>query len=66
MGRILAAVGRAGVENMDLDAIEIYLGDVCIVRNGGCADEYQEQDGQRVMNQEEITVRVLLGRVMLS
>lgn len=61
-GRILAAVGRAGVENMDLDAIEIYLGNVCIVRNGGCADEYQEQDGQRVMNQEEITVRVLLGR----
>ncbi len=61
-GRILAAVGRAGIENMDLDAIKIYLGDVCIVRNGGCAEEYQEADGQRVMNQEEITVRVILGR----
>ncbi len=61
-GRILAAVGRAGVENMDLDAIQIYLGDVCIVRNGGAAQEYQEADGQRVMNQEEITVRVILGR----
>lgn len=61
-GRILAAVGRAGVENMDLEAIEIYLGDVCIVRNGGCAEDYQEAAGQRVMDQEEITVRVVLGR----
>lgn len=61
-GRILAAVGRAGVENMDLDKIEIYLGSVCIVENGGRAASYTEQDGQRVMNQEEITVTVRLGR----
>ncbi|AMK76317.1 MULTISPECIES: bifunctional glutamate N-acetyltransferase/amino-acid acetyltransferase ArgJ [Methylomonas] len=61
-GRILAAVGRAGVENMDLDKIEIYLGTVCIVENGGRAHSYTEHDGQRVMNQEEIVVTVRLGR----
>ncbi|MCQ8118933.1 bifunctional glutamate N-acetyltransferase/amino-acid acetyltransferase ArgJ [Methylomonas rosea] len=61
-GRILAAVGRAGVENMDLEKIEIYLGTVCIVENGGRAHSYTEQDGQRVMNQEEIVVTVRLGR----
>jgi glutamate N-acetyltransferase/amino-acid N-acetyltransferase len=61
-GRILAAVGRAGVENMDLDKIEIYLGTVCIVENGSRARSYTEQDGQRVMNQEEIVVTVRLGR----
>lgn len=61
-GRILAAVGRAGVENMNLEAIRIFLGDVCIVENGGCAAAYREEEGQRVMNQEEITVKVLLGR----
>jgi glutamate N-acetyltransferase/amino-acid N-acetyltransferase len=61
-GRILAAVGRAGIENMNLDKIEIYLGTVCIVENGGRAVSYTEQDGQRVMNQNEITVTVCLGR----
>lgn len=61
-GRILAAVGRAGVVNMDLEAIEIYLGDVCIVRNGGRADSYTEAAGQQVMNQAEITITVRLGR----
>jgi glutamate N-acetyltransferase/amino-acid N-acetyltransferase len=61
-GRILAAVGRAGVENLDLDALTIHLDDVCIVRNGGRRPEYAEQDGQRVMRQAEITIRVDLGR----
>jgi glutamate N-acetyltransferase/amino-acid N-acetyltransferase len=61
-GRILAAVGRAGVENMQLDKIEIYLGTVCIVENGGRSPGYTEQDGQRVMDQAEITVTVRLGR----
>jgi len=61
-GRILAAVGRAGVENMALDKIEIYLGTVCIVENGGRALAYTEQDGQRVMRQAEITITVRLGR----
>ncbi|MEQ1637052.1 MAG: bifunctional glutamate N-acetyltransferase/amino-acid acetyltransferase ArgJ [Methylococcales bacterium] len=61
-GRILAAVGRAGVVNMDLGAIEIYLDSVCIVRNGGCAEDYTEAAGQAVMDQEEIFVTVVLGR----
>lgn len=61
-GRILAAVGRAGVVDMNLERIEIYLGTVCIVENGGRSPSYTEQDGQRVMNQAEITVTVRLGR----
>lgn len=61
-GRILAAVGRAGVENMDLDKIEIYLGTVCIVENGGRSPGYTEQDGQRVMSQAEIDITVRLSR----
>ncbi|MDD2758759.1 MAG: bifunctional glutamate N-acetyltransferase/amino-acid acetyltransferase ArgJ [Methylomonas sp.] len=61
-GRILAAVGRAGVEDMELERVEIYLGTVCIVENGGRSPGYTEQDGQRVMGQEEITVTVRLGR----
>jgi glutamate N-acetyltransferase/amino-acid N-acetyltransferase len=61
-GRILAAVGRAGLNNLDINAIEIYLGDVCIVRDGGVADGYQEASGQRVMDQEEILIDIRLGR----
>lgn len=61
-GRILAAVGRAGVENMVLEDVQIYLGDICIVRHGGVADDYTEAAGQQVMNREEITVTVKLGR----
>jgi len=65
-GRILAAVGRAGVENMDLDKIEIYLNEVCIVKNGGRADSYTAEAGQQVMNNAEITVTVKLGRADAS
>lgn len=61
-GRILAVVGRAGVENLDLDALKIFLGDVCIVENGGRAASYTEEAGQAVMDQEEITIRVVLNR----
>ncbi|MBU2572042.1 MAG: bifunctional glutamate N-acetyltransferase/amino-acid acetyltransferase ArgJ [Gammaproteobacteria bacterium] len=61
-GRILAAVGRAGVDNMDLERVDIHLGDVCIVRGGGRAEDYTEAAGQRVMNEPEITVTVTLGR----
>ncbi|HHH43677.1 MAG TPA: bifunctional glutamate N-acetyltransferase/amino-acid acetyltransferase ArgJ [Gammaproteobacteria bacterium] len=65
-GRILAAVGRAGIEALDIDRIAIFLDDVCIVRDGGVAAEYREQDGQRVMSQDEIVIRVLLGRGDIS
>ncbi|WP_431474753.1 bifunctional glutamate N-acetyltransferase/amino-acid acetyltransferase ArgJ [Marinobacter sp. KM021] len=61
-GRILAAVGRAGVPDLDLCSLEIYLGDVCLVRNGGRADDYSEDRGQRVMSQEEITIAIDLKR----
>lgn len=61
-GRILAAVGRAGIEALDLQAIRIHLGDVCIVRDGGRAASYREEDGQAAMDEEEITVTVDLAR----
>ena len=61
-GRILAAVGYAGVENLDVDALQIWLGDVCIVANGGRAESYTEAAGQAVMNEEDITIRILLNR----
>ncbi len=61
-GRILAAVGRAGVMQMDLQVVEIYLDDVCIVEQGGRAASYTEEQGQSVMQQSEISVRVVLGR----
>ena len=61
-GRILAAVGRSGIEQFDINAVKIYLDEVCIVENGGVADSYTEQQGQDVMNKTDITIRVLLGR----
>jgi glutamate N-acetyltransferase/amino-acid N-acetyltransferase len=61
-GRILAAVGRAGVDKMVLEDVQIYLDDVCIVRNGQRADDYTEKAGQAVMDREEITITVKLGR----
>ena len=61
-GRILACVGRAGVENLDLDALQIYLDETCIVENGGRAPSYTEEQGQAVMNQEDILIHVVLNR----
>ncbi|WP_207062643.1 bifunctional glutamate N-acetyltransferase/amino-acid acetyltransferase ArgJ [Motiliproteus sp. SC1-56] len=61
-GRILAAVGRAEIPGLDLEALRIYLDDVCIVENGGRAPAYTEEQGQRVMSQEEILIRVVLAR----
>ena len=61
-GRILAAVGRAGITELDLNGVDIYLDNVCIVRAGGRASDYTEAAGQRVMNQEEMTIRITLGR----
>lgn len=61
-GRILAAVGRAGVNNLELNTLEIYLGDVCIVRAGEPANDYTDERGRVVMSRDEITIRVELGR----
>ena len=62
LGRILAAVGYAGIADLDPDRIDLYLDDVHVAKNGGRNPEYREEDGQRVMKQSEITVRVSLGR----
>ncbi|MFI4926934.1 MAG: bifunctional glutamate N-acetyltransferase/amino-acid acetyltransferase ArgJ [Burkholderiales bacterium] len=62
LGRILAAVGYAGIEDLDQAGIELYLDDVHVATRGGRNPSYREEDGQRVMKQSEITVRVLLGR----
>ncbi len=61
-GRILAAVGRSGINDLDINALEIYLDDVCLVRQGGRADDYTEARGQAVMDQDEICVTVDLQR----
>lgn len=61
-GRILAAVGRAGVPELDVSRIDIYLDEVCIVKKGGLAPDYREDKGQAVMNQEDICLRVELAR----
>jgi glutamate N-acetyltransferase/amino-acid N-acetyltransferase len=62
LGRILAAIGYAGVGDLDVSLIRLYLGEVLVAENGGRAASYQEADGQRVMREAEITVRVVLGR----
>lgn len=62
LGRILAAVGYAGIADLDQSRIELFLDDVHVVTNGGRNPSYQEADGARVMKQAEITVRVDLKR----
>jgi glutamate N-acetyltransferase/amino-acid N-acetyltransferase len=62
LGRILAAVGYAGIDDLDQTGIDLYLDDVHVAVQGGRNPQYREEDGQRVMKQSEITVRVVLGR----
>jgi glutamate N-acetyltransferase/amino-acid N-acetyltransferase len=62
LGRILAAVGYAGIDDLDQTKIDLYLDDVHVAVGGGRNPAYREEDGQRVMKQSEITVRVGLGR----
>ena len=66
LGRILAAVGYAGIDDLDQGGIELYLDDVHVATKGGRNPDYQEADGQRVMRQSEIVVRVDLGRGQAS
>ncbi len=65
-GRILAAVGRAGVPELDVSLIDVYLDSVCIASQGGRSPSYTEEQGSKVMAQEEITIRIELGRGQCS
>ena len=62
LGRLLAAIGYAGVDDLDVANVALYLDDVLVAANGGRHPAYREEDGQRVMKQPEIAVRALLGR----
>ena len=65
-GRILAAVGRAGVPDLDVSKIDVFLGEVCIASGGARAATYTEEQGSAVMAREEITIRIELGRGVCS
>jgi len=60
-GRILAAVGRAPIESLDVSKVSLYLNDVCVLKNGDIEESYSEERGQAAMMQDEITVRIGLG-----
>ena len=66
LGRILAAVGYAGIDDLDQTCIDLFLDDVHVAKDGGRNPDYREEDGQRVMKQSEITVRVDLHRGVAS
>ncbi len=58
----MAAIGYAGVHDLDVAKIDLYLDDVWVAKSGGRNPDYREEQGQRVMQQSEITVRVTLAR----
>jgi len=62
LGRILAAIGYAGITDLDVAALQVYLDDVLVTEQGGRAASYREEDGARVMQQSDITIRVVLNR----
>ena len=66
LGRILAAVGYAGIADLDQTKIDLFLDDVHVAKQGGRNPSYREEDGQRVMKQSEIDVRVVLNRGVAS
>lgn len=61
-GRIVMAIGKAGIPQLDVNKVQVWLGDVQICRDGGAAEDYTETAGAEVMSQSEITIRVDLGR----
>jgi len=65
-GRILAAIGRAGIPNLDIGALTVHLGDVSLVRDGGRDPDYREEAAQAVMDRDEIPIRIDLGRGIAS
>jgi glutamate N-acetyltransferase/amino-acid N-acetyltransferase len=62
LGRILAAIGYAGITDLDVSGVKLWLGDVLVATQGGRNPTYQETDGQRIMKEAEILVRIALGR----
>ena len=62
LGRILAAIGYAGIDDLDVDKLDLYLGDVLVAEKGGRAASYQESQGSAVMKESDILVRVVLNR----
>ena len=62
LGRILAAIGYAGITDLDVSKVQMWLGDVWVAKDGGRNPSYQEADGQRVMQASEITIKIDLGR----
>jgi glutamate N-acetyltransferase/amino-acid N-acetyltransferase len=62
LGRILAAVGNAGIDDLDQRQVQLHLNDVWVARDGGRHPQYREEEGQRVMKGTEIRIRVELGR----
>lgn len=62
LGRILCAIGYAGIADLDVSKLRLWLGDVLVAVNGGRNPEYREEDGQRIMKEAEIMVHVSLGR----
>ena len=66
LGRILAAIGYAGVDDLDTNTLSLYLDDVLVAVNGGRNPEYKEEQGQAVMQKPEILVRVVLSRGEVS
>jgi len=62
LGRILAAIGYAGITDLDVNQVKLWLGDVLVAQDGGRHPDYLEQEGQRIMKEPEILVRVALGR----
>ena len=62
LGRIVCAIGYAGIPDLDVSGVNLWLGDVHVVLNGGRNPSYQEADGQRIMKEAEIVMRIGLGR----
>ena len=65
-GRILAAVGRCGAGDLDINRVSLYLDDVCVVRNGARAGDYTEEQGTAAMQKQEIGLRIDLGQGSIS
>ncbi len=62
LGRILAAIGYAGIDDLDVNRVKLFLGDVLVAENGGRAASYQDEAGRRVMAESDIRVRIELNR----